>query len=538
MLALGGILAQADSEYPNRPVRLIAAAAPGGNPDVLARLLSQKLSGAFGKAFVVENVPGAGGVVAAKMVAATPPDGHVLMLGDSGAMAINVVLNPDLGYDPLRDFTPITALVTVPTVLVVHPSVPARTLQEFIALAKSKPGQLAYGSAGPGSIHHLTMAIFAAQTGIDLLHVPYRGGTALVGGLVKGEVQAGWSGVPNVLPLIEDGRLRVLCISTQQRSKSVADVPTAIELGIDGVRLCHHDGSADVGRRVARSRRPPAGGGGQGVARAGHGGSHGRAGHGFAGERNRATTSSSCRTISIAIERRSGLSSCRSIERRMPDLRIYGVARTRAFRALWIAKELGLDYEHIPIEIGPAGARKAEYLAINPNGRLPAIDDGGFVLWESLAITLYLAKKHGRLYPATLEGEAKAWQWSLWSVQEVDRGVNIWSLHAVRLPPEDRDPQRLAEALKVLEPPFKVLEGALAERPYLLGDEFTVADLNVAAVISRAIDMDLSAMPRIGDWLKRCLERPAARAARALRAEADAQVPVEVTRAIARHNRL
>jgi glutathione S-transferase len=111
-------------------------------------------------------------------------------------------------------------------------------------------------------------------------------------------------------------------------------------------------------------------------------------------------------------------------------------------------------------------------------------------------------------------------------------------LHAVRLPPEDRDPQRLAEALKVLEPPFKVLEGALAERPYLLGDAFTVADLNVAAVISRAIDMDLSAMPRIGDWLKRCLERPAARAARALRAEADAQVPGEVTRAIARHNRL
>ena len=233
-LGLGGVLAQVDGDYPNRPVRLIAAAAPGGNPDVLARLLSQKLSGAFGKAFVVENVPGAGGVVAAKMVAATPPDGHVLMLGNSGAMAINVVLNPDLGYDPLRDFTPITALVTVPTVLVVHPSVPARTLSEFIALAKSKPGQLAYGSAGPGSIHHLTMAIFAAQTGIDLLHVPYRGGTALVGGLVKGEVQAGWSGVPNVLPLIEDGKLRVLCISTQRRSKSVADVPTAIELGIEG----------------------------------------------------------------------------------------------------------------------------------------------------------------------------------------------------------------------------------------------------------------------------------------------------------------
>jgi tripartite-type tricarboxylate transporter receptor subunit TctC len=232
LLALAPAGAAAQTDYPNRPVRMIAPAAPGGNPDVLARLLSQKLTQTFAKAFVVENVPGAGGVVAAKMVAATPPDGHVLMFGDSGSLAINYVLNPDLGYDPLKDFTPVTALVTLPTVLVVPPSLPANTLAEFIALAKSKPGQLAYGSAGPGSIHHLTMAIFAAQAGIDLLHVPYRGGTALVGALVKGEVQAGWSGIPNVLPLIEAGQLRVLCISTHARSRSVRNVPTAIELGI------------------------------------------------------------------------------------------------------------------------------------------------------------------------------------------------------------------------------------------------------------------------------------------------------------------
>jgi len=222
----------------------------------------------------------------------------------------------------------------------------------------------------------------------------------------------------------------------------------------------------------------------------------------------------------------------------MPELRIYGIARTRAFRALWMAEELGLDYDHIPIEIGPAGARKPEYLAINPNGRLPAIDDAGFTLWESLAITLYLAKKYGRFYPTTLESEAKSWQWSFWAVQEVDRRVNIWSLHAVRLPPQERDPQRRAEALKVLEAPFKVLDGALAGHPYLLGEEFTVADLNVAAVISRAIDMDLSATPRLAQWLERCLERPAARTARALRAKADAEVPLEVTRTIARNNRL
>jgi glutathione S-transferase len=221
-------------------------------------------------------------------------------------------------------------------------------------------------------------------------------------------------------------------------------------------------------------------------------------------------------------------------------LRIYGIARTRAFRAIWMAKELNLDYQHVPVETGAAGARKPDYLAINPNGRLPAIDDDGFILWESLAITLYLAKKHAprRLYPATPEGEAKAWQWSLWAVQEVDRGVNIWSLHAVRLPPEERNSQLREEALKILAPPFRVLDGALADRDYLLGDAFTVADLNVAAVISRAIEMDLSATPRLAGWLKACLDRPAAREAGRLRQEADATVPVEITREIAKRNRL
>jgi glutathione S-transferase len=222
------------------------------------------------------------------------------------------------------------------------------------------------------------------------------------------------------------------------------------------------------------------------------------------------------------------------------SLRIYGIARTRAFRALWMAKELGLDYEHLPIEIGDAGARTPEFLAINPNGRLPVIVDDGFVLFESLAITLYLAKKHsdGVLYPGSLEGEARAWQWSLWAVTEVDRGVNIWSLHAVRLPEAERDAGKREEALKVLAAPFKVLDAAVGKQPYLLGDAFTVADLNVAAVISRAIDMDLRAVPDLKAWLFRCLERPAARAALALKTAADQATPAEVTRRIARINRL
>jgi glutathione S-transferase len=222
------------------------------------------------------------------------------------------------------------------------------------------------------------------------------------------------------------------------------------------------------------------------------------------------------------------------------SLKIYGIARTRAFRALWMAMELGIPYEHDPVEIGDAGARTPEFLAINPNGRLPVIVDDGFVLFESLAITLYLAKKHspGRLYPGTIEGEARVWQWSLWAVTEVDRGVNIWSLHAVRLPPDERDTAKRDEALKVLVAPFKVLDAAVATQPYLLGPDFTVADLNVAAVISRAIEMDLTAVPHLKAWLTRCLERPAARQALALKNAADDATPVEVTRRIARINRL
>ncbi len=221
-------------------------------------------------------------------------------------------------------------------------------------------------------------------------------------------------------------------------------------------------------------------------------------------------------------------------------LRIYGIARTRAFRPLWMAMELGIDYQHLPIEIGDAGARSLEYLAMNPNGRLPVIVDDGFVLFESLAITLYLAKKHanGTLYPATLEGEAKAWQWSFWAIAEVDRGVNIWSLHAVRLPPAERNAALREEALQVIAAPFKVLDAAVVKQPYLLGDNFTVADLNVAAVINRAVDMDLSTVPNLKAWLMRCLERPAARTALALKTKADDETPAEVTRRIARINRL
>jgi tripartite-type tricarboxylate transporter receptor subunit TctC len=231
LLTLGPVQAQ---EYPSKSVRLIAAAAPGGNPDVLARMLAARLSEVLGKPFVVENVPGAGGVVAAEILARAAPDGHVLMLGDSGALAINPALNSRLTYAPLKDFTLITALAAVPTVLVANPSVPAGTLQEFVAAAKAKPGAMSYGSAGNGSVHHLTMAVFASRAGIDMLHVPYKGGSALVAALVAGEVQAGWSGIPNVSSHIRAGKLKVYAISTAKRSGSLPDVPTVIEQGYPG----------------------------------------------------------------------------------------------------------------------------------------------------------------------------------------------------------------------------------------------------------------------------------------------------------------
>ena len=230
---LTAALAQDDS-YPTHSVRLIVSSLPGGNPDVLARLLADRMSNDFGKSFVVENVTGAGGALSAIAAAKALPDGYTLYLGDTGIMAINPLLNPDVGYDPMKDFAPITRLVALPTILVANPKVQAATLSEFIALAKREPGKITYGSAGVGSIHHMTMAIFADLVGIDVLHVPYRAGTAMVNGLLTGEIQVGWSGIPNVQALIAGGQLRGYCISVLKRSASTPAIPTCHELGIKG----------------------------------------------------------------------------------------------------------------------------------------------------------------------------------------------------------------------------------------------------------------------------------------------------------------
>jgi glutathione S-transferase len=204
-------------------------------------------------------------------------------------------------------------------------------------------------------------------------------------------------------------------------------------------------------------------------------------------------------------------------------LKIYGVARSRAFRTLWLAKELGLDYEHLKIDFADGGTRQPDYLAINPNGHVPAIDDDGFVLWESMAINLYLAKKHspGVLYPAALQDEARAWQWSFWGMTEIERPVLTAMMNRAVFPEDKRDLAAADAAEAALAPPLRVLDGVLGKSANLLGDPFTVADLNLVSILSwaRPAQIDLSAVPKVAEWLKNCAERPAARAARQMQRE-------------------
>jgi glutathione S-transferase len=204
-------------------------------------------------------------------------------------------------------------------------------------------------------------------------------------------------------------------------------------------------------------------------------------------------------------------------------LKIYGVARSRAARVLWMAKELGLDYEHIKVDFATGETRRPEHLALNPNGHIPVIEDDGFVLWESMAINLYLAKKYaaGGLYPTRLEDEAKAWQWSFWGMTEVERPVLTAMFNRAILPEDQRDAAAADQAEKTLAQPLGALDGALARSAYLLGDNFTVADLNVASILAwaRPAQIDMAPFPKVAEWLKNCAERPAARAVRQMQRE-------------------
>jgi glutathione S-transferase len=199
------------------------------------------------------------------------------------------------------------------------------------------------------------------------------------------------------------------------------------------------------------------------------------------------------------------------------SLTIYGMPASRTFRCLWAAHELGLAYENVPYSFLGPETKEAAYLAINPNGTIPAIVDDGFPLFESLAINLYLARKAGKLWPPALHAEAQVLQWSFWAATEVEPWLGAWFYHTTFLPPADRKAEVAAEATAKLPKRLAVLDKALAGRQYLVGDAFTIADLNVAAVAFRAPQFGLDPYPNVNGWHARCYDRDGARAAIALR---------------------
>ncbi|MEJ8836874.1 Bug family tripartite tricarboxylate transporter substrate binding protein [Ramlibacter sp. AN1133] len=219
--------------WPTRPVKLIVPFAPGGFTDVTARILGQKLSLALGQQFVIENKPGAGSTIGSDFVAKSPPDGYTLLMVSS-THVISPWLYKNLPYDPVKSFTVVGKLVESPYVLLVHPKVQAKNVQEFIALAKAHPEAIHYASSGNGSAQHLMGGLFVSMTGAPLKHVPYRGSSGAAQDLVAGVVESSFAGVPNALAQVPQGRLKALAVTTAKRAPQLPDVPTLEEAGVEG----------------------------------------------------------------------------------------------------------------------------------------------------------------------------------------------------------------------------------------------------------------------------------------------------------------
>ncbi len=221
----------AAAAYPDHPIRFVVPVAAGGGNDIVARLLAQKLTDAWGQSVVVDNRPGAATAIGAEIVAKAIPDGYTIML-TSVSFAINAGMRKQLPFDPVRDFATITQVARVPQIMVVNPAVPATTLAEFIALAKAKPGQLNYASAGTGSSTHLAMELFMDMTGTKLNHVPYKGTAPGLTDVIAGHVQITFDAIPPTLPHVKSNRVRALAIGGTQRFPTLPDVPTLAEAGL------------------------------------------------------------------------------------------------------------------------------------------------------------------------------------------------------------------------------------------------------------------------------------------------------------------
>jgi tripartite-type tricarboxylate transporter receptor subunit TctC len=230
----GSVHAQGAASYPAKPIRIIVPFAPGGTSDVLSRAIGQKLTAMWGQPVVIENKPGAGGNIGAEQMARSQPDGYTLLMIDIGTLTISPSLFPKLGYDPVKDFAPVTTVAFSPHALVVHPSVPANTVAELVAYAKSKPGGLNFANPGVGTLIQLAAEQFKTQTGITLTQVPYKGGAQAVLGVMSGEVEMTLNGLLATLPHIKSGKLKALAVAGLKRSEALPDVPTLDEAALPG----------------------------------------------------------------------------------------------------------------------------------------------------------------------------------------------------------------------------------------------------------------------------------------------------------------
>ena len=227
------LLAQAQ-DYPTRPITIVVPYTPGGSTEILARIIAQKLEARLGKSVIVENKPGAGTVIGSNQVAKAAPDGYTLLMATPTPMAINVTLHKQLPYDPSADLIPLVMVAGAPFVLVVHPDLPVKSAQEFIAYAKANPGKLSYGSGGPGAPHHLYAELLASMTGIKMTHVPYKGTMPALNDVIAGHIPVMFSDIPPLIGVVATGKVRPIGVSTKARVKAFPDVPPLNEAGVPG----------------------------------------------------------------------------------------------------------------------------------------------------------------------------------------------------------------------------------------------------------------------------------------------------------------
>lgn len=223
--------------FPSGPIRIVVPFTPGAGTDVVARAIAAKMTESLGQNVLVENRPGAGGTIGSSLVAKSPADGHMMLMGNTSTLAIAPALYTKLTYDPVRDFAPISLVTTTENVIVVHPSLPARNLKELIALAKARPGQVLFSSAGSGTTSHLGGELLKSMAGIDIVHVPYKGSPIATSELIAGQTQLSVSSLSTATPLIAAGRLRAIATTALQRSPVLPDIPTVDEAGLKGYEI-------------------------------------------------------------------------------------------------------------------------------------------------------------------------------------------------------------------------------------------------------------------------------------------------------------